>query len=72
MGPDRFIWTFLDKVLVRIDPESGKVYSLGQLDPGDLAFVGRDLYLGGTYNLRRLRDIVPKKLTDPARDFPGR
>lgn len=43
-------------MLVRIGP---RVHVLGRIQPpGKTAFVGRDLYLSGTEQIRRLWDIV--------------
>jgi hypothetical protein len=60
MGPDGFIWTFLGGGLVRIDPRDASVHVVGRVRPvGQMAFIGRDLYLTGTEQLRRLGNIVP-------------
>jgi hypothetical protein len=60
LGPDGFVWTFLGNVLVRIDPRDARVYVLGKVDPaGEIVFLGRDLYLTGSTQLRRLKGIVP-------------
>ena len=46
-------------VLVRIDPKNATVYVVGKVEPpGRPLFVGRDLYLSGTKELRRLRNIA--------------
>ena len=66
-GPDGFIWATLENrrgggntAVVRIDPRDGYVHVLGQIPTsGKMAFVGRDLYLSGTEQLRCLREIVP-------------
>jgi hypothetical protein len=59
-GPDGFIWTYLKDVLVRINPEDASVRVVGKIiPPGRPAFVGRDLYLAGSEQLRRIRNIVP-------------
>jgi hypothetical protein len=55
-GPDGFFWTYLKNVLVRIDPKDATVHVVGKIDPpGFLTFVGNDLYLSGTEQLRRIR-----------------
>ena len=60
MGPDGHVWTFLGDVLVRIDPRDARVKIVGRVDRGGrLAFAGRDVYLGGTTALRRIRGVVP-------------
>jgi hypothetical protein len=64
IGPDGFIWTFLsvgrNSVLVRIDPRDAAVHVVGKTDAiGQFVFAGNDLYMAGTTNLRRLKNIVP-------------
>jgi len=60
LGPDGFVWATLGNVLVRIDPKDVRVHVLGTINPpGKLAFVGKDLYLAGTEQLRRVKNIVP-------------
>ncbi len=57
-GPDGFIWTYLKNVLVRIDPKDASVHVVGRIDPvGHLTFVGKDVYLSGPEQLRRIRNI---------------
>jgi hypothetical protein len=59
-GPDGFFWTYLKNVLVRIDPQNAEVHVVGKIEPvGFPTFVGRDLYLSGTEQLRRIRNIAP-------------
>jgi len=59
-GPDGFAWTWLKNVLVRIDPKDAGVYVVGKIEPlGMPTFVGRDVYLSGTEQLRRIRNVVP-------------
>jgi hypothetical protein len=58
-GPDGFLWTYLRDVLVRIDPRDARVHVAGKLDPvGHPTFVGSDLYLSGSEELRRIRNIA--------------
>lgn len=66
-GPDGHIWTTLgrggdannDSVLVRIDPSNGHVEIIGRLlPPGRMEFLGRDLYITGTTQIRRLKNIA--------------
>jgi len=60
-GPDGFIWTYLRDVLVRIDPRDARIYVVGKVDPvGCPTFVGNDLYLSGSDQLRRVRNITQK------------
>ncbi len=59
-GPDGFVWTYLKDVLVRIDPKDARVHVVGKIDPvGWPTFVGRDVYLSGNEQLRRIRNIAP-------------
>jgi hypothetical protein len=60
LGPDGFLWTYLKNVLVRIDPKDVSVHVVGKVDPpGYPTFVGRDVYLSGSEQLRRIRNVVP-------------
>jgi hypothetical protein len=63
LGPDGFVWTYLKDVLVRIDPQDVSVHIVGKINPvGHPTFVGRDIYLSGPEQLRRIRNIVPTVL----------
>ena len=54
------MWTYLKNVLVRIDPKDAAVHVVGKVEPlGKPTFVGRDMYLSGPEQLRRIRNIVP-------------
>jgi hypothetical protein len=64
LGPDGFVWTMLgvdkDVVLVRIDPRDATVNVVGKIGTGGhAAFVGNDLYLAGTEQMRVAKQIVP-------------
>jgi len=60
LGPDGFMWTYLKDVLVRIDLQDASVHVVGRIAPvGYPTFVGKDLYLSGPEQLRRIRNIVP-------------
>jgi hypothetical protein len=60
-GPDGFFWTYLKDVLVRIDPQDARVHVVGKIVPvGYPTFVGRDMYLSGDEQLRRIRNVVPE------------
>ena len=62
LGPDGFVWTYLKDVLVRIDPKDASVHVVGKIDPvGWPTFVGRDVYLSGSEQLRRIRNIAPAR-----------
>jgi hypothetical protein len=57
-GPDGFTWTYLKNVLVRIDPKNAAVHVVGRIEPvGHTTFVGKDVYLSGPEQLRRIRNI---------------
>ncbi|MBN1669798.1 MAG: hypothetical protein JXR37_02115 [Kiritimatiellae bacterium] len=68
LGPDGHIWTFLGRgdsephtpdALVRINPEDGRVIPVGRVKKlGNFIFVGADMYLTGTDQLRRIRGVV--------------
>jgi len=57
-GPDRMVWTFIDGVLVRIDPQQGCIEPVGRPPgAGRIAFSGGRVYLGGTTHLRRIKNL---------------
>ncbi len=59
-GPDGFLWTYLKDVLVRIDPKDVSVHVVGKVSPvGYPTFVGKDIYLSGSEQLRRIRNVAP-------------
>jgi len=50
----------LKDVLVRVDPKDASIHAVGKVDPvGWPTFVGRDVYLSGSEQLRRVRNIAP-------------
>jgi len=58
-GADGFVWTYLKDALVRIDPKDASVHVVGKIDPvGWPTFAGQDLYLSGSEQLRRIRNIL--------------
>ena len=60
LGPDGFLWTYLKDVLVRIDPKDVSVRVAGRIAPvGYPTFVEKDVYLSGSEQLRRIRNVVP-------------
>jgi len=70
LGPDGFVWTYLKDVLVRIDPKDATVHVVGKIDPvGYPTFVGKDLYLSGPEQLRRIRFL--SEWTCPRQAWPG-
>jgi hypothetical protein len=61
-GPDGCAWTYLENVLVRVDPKEARVHIVGKIDPvGWPTFVGRDVYFSGPERLRRIRNLVPQE-----------
>ncbi|MCS7254381.1 MAG: hypothetical protein RMK18_08290 [Armatimonadota bacterium] len=56
LGPDGKVWTFIENVLVRIEPKDGSIQPVGRLNiGGPLAFSNGEVYLGGTTTLRRIK-----------------
>ncbi len=67
LGPDGFLWTYLQDVLVRIDPTDARVHVVGKIDPvGYPTFVGKDVYFSGSEQLRRIRNISRYAAGSPA------
>ncbi len=61
LGPDGMVWTYVGDMLVRIDPSDVRVAVVGKIaPPGRIAFADDDIYLAGTTELRRIREIVPR------------
>ncbi len=61
-GPDGMLWTYLKDVLVCIDPKDVSVHVVGKMEqPGWPTFIGNDVYLSGSEQLRRIRNIVKVK-----------
>jgi len=59
MGPDGMIYTFLDQTLVRVHPRTYAITPLFTVRvTGRMVFLGRDLYLGGGYELRRIKGVA--------------
>jgi len=58
LAPDGFVWTYLQDVLVRIDPADAHVHVVGKIDPiGYPTFTDNDVYFSGSEVLRRIRSI---------------
>ena len=71
-GPDGFAWTWLRNVLVRIDPRDAGVHVVGKVEPlGMPTFVGRDVCLSGTEQLRRICNVVPARRWTPSAPLPN-
>lgn len=60
-GPDGKIYLFLNDTLVRVDPKTLREESLQRTEPGRMVFVGNDLYIAGTAQLRRIVNVAGKK-----------
>lgn len=59
MGPDAWVWTFMNGVLVRIDPANGEIHPVGKpAAAGQIAFSQNQVYLGGTTALRRVKGLT--------------
>lgn len=59
-GPDGRIWSFIDKTLVRIAPQTLAIEPVGRLDPpGRIAFAGNSVLLAGTTEIRMVENVVP-------------
>jgi len=62
IGPDGMVWTYIGPAMVRIDPKDASVNVVGWImESGPIAFSGKDLYLGGSVELRRMSNVVPEK-----------
>ncbi len=61
MGPDGKVWTFIGNCLVRINPADANIETVGMARvAGSLAFSGKDLYMGGSVELREEPDLLKK------------
>jgi len=58
MGPDGRVYFFLKDSLFRADPKTFLLEALCPAGAGRMVFLGSDLYLGGTSQLRRIRSIA--------------
>jgi len=64
IGPDGWIWSFAESVLIRIEPRSGNIVPVGKVSPGGpIAFSGGSVYLGGTPDLRKIEDVVVQEVS---------
>lgn len=57
-GPAGHIWTFFDRVLVRIDPRNAHIEPVGVTEPAQIAFAVGGVYIAGGSRLRRIRGLV--------------
>lgn len=68
LGPDNNAYTIIEDSLVRIDPETLRVTRISRIGTGgSFAFVGADIYLTGTKNLRRVPGVLKTKGKPAAR-----
>lgn len=58
LGPDGRVYFFCNGSLLGTDPETFKVETLCPATPGRMVFLGNDLYLAGTPQLRRIKDAA--------------
>ncbi len=63
LGPDQLVYFFCDGSLLRADPKTFAIETLGPAVPGRMVFLGNDLYLAGTPHLRRIKAVAG----DPAK-----
>lgn len=61
LGPDGNVYTFIDGTLVRIEPTTFQEQTLLRTEPGRMAFVGNDLYIAGTSQLRRVKNAAAEE-----------
>ncbi len=61
LGPDEKVYFFVSGSLVRVDPKTWHMESLCPATPGRMAFIGNDLYIAGTAQLRRVVNITAKE-----------
>jgi len=60
-GPDDKVHTFMQHRLVRIDPASTMIEVVGCIGaPGEMVFVGNNLYMSRTEAVRRIRGVAGK------------
>ena len=58
LGPDRQVYFFCNDSLLRADPETFETETLCSATPGRMLFLGDDLYLAGTSQLRRIKGVA--------------
>ncbi len=56
-GPDGKVYFFLKDTLVRTSPATLQLETLATTPPGQMVFIGNDLYLAGTSRLRRVSNV---------------
>jgi len=65
LGPDGKVYIYLDNSIARISPAWGTIERLVQAaaPAGNLMFLGNDLYIYGSTNLRRVRGLIDLSAT---------
>ncbi|MDD3580671.1 MAG: hypothetical protein PHW74_06590 [Desulfobacca sp.] len=59
IGPDGFVWLYIDNFISRINPSDGNIEKIIEAPPaGGLVFYKNDLYIYGSYTLRRIENII--------------
>jgi len=57
-GPDGFVWTYFDDVLVRIDPRTAEVHPVGRLQKkAFVGFANGEVYVAGHVGLTRVKGL---------------
>jgi hypothetical protein len=68
MGPDGQVWLYLNHTICRINPAHGRVQEvIAAPPPGNLLFMGKDLYIYGGTSLRKISGLFqtnPVKLRE--------
>ena len=58
LGPDGWVWTFINNRLVRINPDNAEIEVLGRVKRGGkIAFSGNDIYLSNDARLRKIPNL---------------
>ena len=55
LGPDGWVYFFCNDSLMRADPKTLEIETLCPAAPGRMVFLGRDLYIAGSSELRRIK-----------------
>ena len=69
LGPHGHVWTYVNRVLVRIDPKDASIQVIGKpARGGRLAFSGSDVYLSASEHLRRIKGAARNWVPRPSAD----